>query len=80
LEPLKFSRSNFCLIAHNQNCYAIGGTCKGRTIRQIEEYDIKKKNWKIVSEIPNDCIYRKIYQKTNTRMADVPRHIECSNT
>lgn len=55
LEPLKFSRSNFCLIAHNQNCYAIGGTCKGRTVRQIEEYDIKKKNWKVVSEIPNDC-------------------------
>lgn len=55
LEPLKFSRSNFCLIAHNQDCYAIGGTYKGRTVRQIEEYDIKKKNWKVVSEIPNDC-------------------------
>lgn len=55
LASLQYSRSKFSLVAYNQRCYAIGGICQGQTVRQIEEYDTKRKSWTTVCELPPDC-------------------------
>lgn len=55
LSNFRYSRSKFSLISHNQFCFAIGGTSDGKTVRQIEEYNVCQRSWKTVSTLPVEC-------------------------
>lgn len=51
-KPLKYRRCNFCMVGHGNQCYVIGGVYKGQYISNIEQYDLKRKTWKKVANLP----------------------------